>query len=58
MYFINFGKCSICNQKKSVALSKEARKKICVDCDKEWYVDIANKQKEHWISNRNKGMRN
>jgi hypothetical protein len=58
MYFINFGKCSVCNRKKSVALDREVGKKICTDCDAEYYEDVANRQKEYWISGRNKNARN
>ncbi len=57
MYFINFSKCNICKEKKSVALSRESREKICFDCDKERYENIAFKQKEHWISGESKTKR-
>ncbi len=54
MYFINFEKCSICKQKKSVASCKNNRKKVCHDCDPERYEKVALKQKEYWFSRENK----
>lgn len=54
MYFINFAKCSICQNKKSVATEKHKFQKICRDCDPMSYDRITKLQKENWISiNRN-----
>ena len=50
MYFINFAKCSICQQKKSVATEKRRFQKICRDCDPVSYDRVAKLQKENWIS--------
>ncbi len=59
MYFINYSRCSICNQKKSVALNKKTlNKKICSDCNDEYYSDVASKQKEYWINGSGKNARN
>ncbi|MBM38436.1 MAG: hypothetical protein CMO97_05125 [Woeseia sp.] len=52
MYFINFAKCSCCRQKKSVASSKQNRKKICVDCDRGFYLKAAESQKKHWLNSK------
>ena len=41
MYFINYAKCSVCFQKKSVATQKGLRKNICSDCDREFYNNVA-----------------
>ena len=54
MYFINFAKCSVCKQKKSVATEKNEIQKVCQDCDQEFYKKTSLAQKENWISkNRN-----
>lgn len=59
MYFINYSRCSICNQRKSVALNKKTQgKKICIDCDSEYYNNVANEQKEYWINRSSKNARN
>ena len=58
MYFINFGKCEICKFKKSVAIDKKVNKKICADCDENYYNSVAEKQKEFWISGGKKKVRN
>jgi len=57
MYFINFAKCSICHQKKSVATKKNEIQKICQDCDLEFYEKISQAQKENWVS-RNTNNKN
>ena len=56
MYFINYSKCSICQQKKSVVTEKHKISKVCRDCNPEAYNRISSKQKENWIikDNNNK----
>lgn len=55
MYFINFAKCSICNQRKSVALNKKTlNKRICLDCNPEHYCGVSEKQKDFWFKGSNK----
>ena len=51
MYFINYAKCSACRhkQKKSVASKKGERSKICRDCDKEFYDQVAENQKKYFL---------
>ena len=49
MYFINHAKCSVCRQKKSVASKKGERSKICQDCDKEFYEQVAENQKKYFL---------
>ena len=51
MYYINYSKCSICNQKKSVASTREDRRRRCYDCDPEFYSNVAECQKEQWANN-------
>ena len=59
MYFIKYSRCSVCRQKKTVALNKKTlSKKICSDCDSEYYHDVAQKQKEYWINGGKKNARN
>ncbi len=55
MYFINYSKCSVCRQKKSVATEKCKVSKVCRDCDPEAYDRIASKQKENWIARDSNG---
>ena len=51
MYFINFARCSVCNQKKSVAINKKTlNRKICSDCNREYYEEVSLLQKERWMS--------
>tara|TARA_B100000073_G_C23620497_1_gene528289 strand:- start:374 stop:559 length:186 start_codon:yes stop_codon:yes gene_type:complete len=57
MYFVNFAKCSVCKQKKSVATEKNKVQKVCRDCNPELYEEISRKQKENWIS-RNTNNKN
>lgn len=55
LYFINFSNCSVCKQKKSVAINKKTlNRKICIDCDKDYYESVAIAQKEYWISGNRK----
>ena len=59
MYFINFAKCYVCNQKKSVATQKNSKRNICADCDKEFYDSVAENQKSFYLKgNRGKNARN
>jgi len=51
MYFINFAKCSVCRQKKSVASSRQDRAKKCIDCDRKFYLEAAKFQKSFWLEN-------
>jgi len=50
MYFINFAKCSICQQKKSVATKKNETQKVCKDCNLEFYEVVSSMQKDNWVS--------
>ena len=52
MFFINFSKCTVCNQKKSVASTREDRKKRCIDCDRDFYLRTAESQKRFWLSSK------
>ena len=52
MYFINFAKCSVCKQKKSVASSRENRSKVCFDCNPDFYLKAAEKQKSNWLNKK------
>lgn len=52
MFFINFSKCSVCGQRKSVASTREDRKKKCIDCDRDFYLSTAASQKNLWLSSK------
>ena len=53
MYFINFAKCSMCKQVKSVATKRNFYRKVCSDCNPEAYLEAAEAQKQQWIMNNN-----